>query len=114
MLKSLISHERAKMEVLTSQNYHEKTSQGAVVVNVGANWCPDCHKIAPMMDALAKDYSQVQVFKVDFDKSEDLKESLGIKRIPTLIFYKDGAEVGQRLVEPDTKSIIEAEFKRLV
>ncbi|BEG56938.1 Thioredoxin Trx2 [Helicobacter sp. NHP21005] len=102
------------MEVLTGQNYHEKTSQGAVVVNVGANWCPDCHKIAPMMDALAKDYSQVQVFKVDFDKSEDLKESLGIKRIPTLIFYKDGAEVGQRLVEPDTKSIIEAEFKRLV
>ncbi|BCZ17397.1 Thioredoxin Trx2 [Helicobacter sp. NHP19-003] len=102
------------MEVLTSQNYQEKISQGAVVVDVGANWCPDCRKISPMMDALAKDYSQVKIFKVDFDQSEDLRESLGIKRIPTLIFYKDGKEVGQRLVEPDTKNIIEAEFKKLV
>ncbi|MCI7485432.1 MAG: thioredoxin family protein, partial [Helicobacter sp.] len=40
-------------------------------------------------------------YKVSVDS--EIRESLGIRAIPTLIAYKNGKEVGERLVEPDAK-----------
>ncbi|WP_414842396.1 hypothetical protein [Helicobacter pylori] len=30
------------LEVINGKNYAEKIAHQAVVVNVGASWCPDC------------------------------------------------------------------------
>lgn len=74
----------------------------------GAPWCPDCRKIEPILDILAKDYDgKIQIFKIDTQDNESLKEKLNVRRIPTLIFYKNQQEVGDRLVEPNNKSLIE-------
>ncbi|WP_163565201.1 thioredoxin family protein [Helicobacter suis] len=102
------------MQTLNSQDYQNKIAKGAVVINVGAHWCPDCRRIEPIMEVLEKTYTEVAFFKVDFDQSTDLKERLGIKRIPTLIFYKNGVEVGNRLVEPSSKAEIEKSLKALL
>lgn len=48
------------------------------------------------------------------DEEEALKDSLNVRRIPTLIFYKNGAEVGERLVEPNSKSLIEEAIKSAI
>ncbi|GAA7428218.1 thioredoxin family protein [Helicobacter pylori] len=102
-------------EIINGKNYAEKIAHQAVVVNVGANWCPDCRKIEPIMENLAKIYKgKVEFFKVSFDESQDLKESLGIRKIPTLIFYKNGREVGERLVEPGSSKPIEDALKALL
>ncbi|GAA7793721.1 thioredoxin family protein [Helicobacter pylori] len=102
-------------EIINGKNYAEKIAHQAVVVNVGANWCPDCRKIEPIMESLAKTYKgKVEFFKVSFDESQDLKESLGIRKIPTLIFYKNGKEVGERLVEPGSSKPIEDAIKTLL
>ncbi|WP_104749901.1 thioredoxin family protein [Helicobacter cynogastricus] len=100
---------------ITSADYKQKVQEGIVVVDVGASWCPDCRRIEPIMQQLAKDYAgRVNFYKVDFDASEDLKEELGIRRIPTLIFYKNGTEVGDRLVEPGSRGPIENAIKALL
>ncbi|WRB25778.1 thioredoxin family protein [Helicobacter pylori] len=102
-------------EMINGKDYAEKIAYQAVVVNVGANWCPDCRKIEPIMENLAKTYQgKVEFFKVSFDESQDLKESLGIRKIPTLIFYKNGKEVGERLVEPGSSKPIEDALKALL
>ncbi|MGN8538148.1 thioredoxin family protein [Helicobacter pylori] len=102
-------------EIINGKNYAEKIAHQAVVVNVGANWCPDCRKIEPIMENLAKTYKgKVEFFKVSFDESQDLKEGLGIRKIPTLIFYKNGKEVGERLVEPGSSRPIEDALKALL
>ncbi|WP_100957526.1 thioredoxin family protein [Helicobacter pylori] len=102
-------------EMINGKNYAEKITHQAVVVNVGASWCPDCRKIEPIMENLAKTYQgKVEFFKVSFDESQDLKESLGIRKIPTLIFYKNGKEVGERIVEPGSSKPIEDALKALL
>ncbi len=76
-------------------------------------WYPDCRKIEPILEILAKEYDkQVNFFAVRADEEESLKESLGIRRIPTLIFYKNGMEMGERVVEPDSKNAIEGAIKK--
>lgn len=85
-------------EMINGKNYAEKIAHQAVVVNVGASWCPDCRKIEPIMENLAKTYKgKVEFFKVSFDESQDLKESLGIRKIPTLIFTKTPKKWGKGL-----------------
>lgn len=51
---------------------------------------------------------------LDFDTNEALKDELAIRRIPTLIFYKDGQEVLERLVEPDSMPTIEQMIQALL
>lgn len=102
------------MELLVSSNYDNSVKEGIAVVEVGAAWCPDCQRVKPILKALEGEYPQVKFFEVDFDKEEELKDTLGIRRIPTLIFYKDGKEVGNRLVEPGNRLPIENELKAIL
>ncbi|MDE5603487.1 MAG: thioredoxin family protein [Helicobacter sp.] len=103
------------MTKLTQQTYEDSIKEGISLVTIGAPWCPDCRKIEPILEILAKEYGkQVNFFTVRADEEENLKESLGVKRIPTLIFYKNGVEVGERVVEPDSKNTIEGAIKQIL
>lgn len=100
------------LEKLTKDSYTNATKEGVCLVAVGAPWCPDCRKIEPIIGMLMQEYANdVKFFAVMADEEEELKESLGVKRIPTLIFYKNGTEVGERLVEPNSKPLIENAIK---
>ncbi|PAF54347.1 thiol reductase thioredoxin [Helicobacter sp. 13S00482-2] len=103
------------IELIDRTRFEKEIAQGAVIVDFGANWCPDCRKIEPIMEVLSKDYEgKVRIYKINIDAEEELKEELGVRRIPTLIFYKDGKEVGERVVEPDNKLPIETALKQLI
>lgn len=96
------------LEKLTQATFENAIQEGVCLVAVGAPWCPDCRKIEPIMEMLMQEYgTQVKFFTIMADEEESLKNSLNVRRIPTLIFYKNGAEVGQRLVEPNSKPLIE-------
>ena len=97
------------MEKLTQKNYYEMIKEGTSLVVVGAPWCPDCRKIEPILTILEQEFgTQVHFFKLEADEEANLKEELNVRRIPTLIFYKNGTEVGQRIVEPNSKPLIES------
>ncbi|TLD85516.1 thioredoxin [Helicobacter sp. MIT 05-5294] len=100
------------LEKLTQANFQNAIQEGVCFVAVGAPWCPDCRKIEPIVGMLMQEYgAQVKFFAVMADEEEALKESLNVRRIPTLILYKNGVEVGERLVEPNSKDLIEQAIK---
>lgn len=102
------------MQELSYDDFKNAIRDGVVVVNVGASWCPDCRYIEPIMQALESEYGEVRFLKVSFDSETKLKDELDIKRIPTLIFYKDSKECGVRLIEPKSKVEIETELKKVL
>ena len=100
------------MKVLGNKNYFDGVKEGLAIVDVGASWCPDCKRIEPIMLGLEKEYEgKITFFSVDFSKEEELKDTLNIRKIPTLIFYKDGSEIGERLIEPKNPSLIQDTIK---
>lgn len=61
---------------------------------ISAVWCGPCKQLGPKIEELSKKfYDKLVVGKMDADANLDYLKGVGIKSIPTLIFYKDGVEV---------------------
>lgn len=103
------------VEIIDAMRYKEEIKTGFVMVDFGASWCPDCRRIEPIVEKLAQDYGdQLKIFKVSFDADSSLKEELNIRRIPTVIFYRDGIEVGERLIEPSSMGDFEKAIQNIL
>jgi len=65
------------------------------LVDVGADKCIPCIKMAPILEQLATDFAgQLEVTFVDAWKHREEAASYGVKMIPTQIFYgEDGKEL---------------------
>ena len=58
-----------------------------VIVDFYATWCGPCKRVAPVLEELQKEYGQdIQIYKVDTDKSPMVSGAFGIKSIPSILF----------------------------
>ncbi|MDB5941135.1 MAG: thiol reductase thioredoxin [Ramlibacter sp.] len=73
--------------------------QGAALLEFGTPWCGYCRAAqGPIAEALAG-HPGVRHLKVEDGSGRPLGRSFRVKFWPTLVFLRDGAEVG-RLVRP--------------
>ena len=81
-------------------------SEGALVLNFGTNWCGHCRAAEPLIREALANQPGLRHLKIEDGKGRPLGRSFGVKQWPTLIFLRDGEEVG-RLVRPQDSRAIE-------
>lgn len=97
--------------LVDSNNFDEVVlrNEKPVVFAIGTKWCADCRRAAPFYMAFAKEYDGRMVFTTaDAEKSPELKERLDVRRIPTMIIFKNGVAMEERLVEVKTPGELKA------
>lgn len=65
-----------------------------VLIDFYATWCGPCNALAPVLKQVKDSVADTaSVLKIDIDKNQTLATKLNVRGVPTLILYKNGAQV---------------------
>jgi thiol-disulfide isomerase/thioredoxin len=103
---------------ITQADYEAEVARSElpVVLDFFSTECPPCEALAPKFDAVAEQFAgKARFLKIFRQGNRELATRLGVTGSPTLIFFKGGAEVGERMGGEDIKrTAIKAQVEAMV
>ncbi len=96
----------------TDADFDKDVLQAAVpvLVDFWAEWCGPCRMMGPTVDQVASDYAgKVKVGKLDVDANQQTAFRYGIRGIPTILLFKGG-----QIVEQKVGAIGKPEFQKML
>ena len=97
--------------MLTDSDFDRNVGSGSWVVDFWAAWCGPCRMIAPIIEQLAGERSDVRFGKLNVDEHPSLAAKFNARSIPLLVLFKDGVERG-RVVGAVPRGHIEAAIRQ--
>jgi thioredoxin 1 len=82
------------------QNFEEDVlnADKAVLLDFWAEWCGPCKMIAPLLEEAADEYAdKLTIAKLNIDENPNTPAKYQIRSIPTLMLFKDGTVLAQKL-----------------
>lgn len=78
-----------------SVSLEEKIKSGEpIVVDFWAEWCGPCRMLGPTIEQLGEEYEgKANVGKLNVDENQETASKYGVRSIPTVIFFNNGAVV---------------------
>jgi thioredoxin reductase (NADPH) len=85
-------------EITATEFNNDVLKAGKVVLDFYSTECPPCEALASKFEDLSKLYgNDIKFLKIYRQQNRELAEKLGVKSSPTLLFFDNGKETGERL-----------------
>ena len=84
---------------LTSVTFDAEVLQSdrLVIVDFWATWCTPCRMLAPVLEEIAAERTDIKICKINVDEAQDIAEKYGVMSLPILIFFENGEAVNESL-----------------
>lgn len=94
---------------INKENFHEEVinADKPVLLDFWASWCGPCRMVAPVLEEIAKERSDIKVGKINVDEQAELAGQFGVASIPTLVVMKGGKIVNQAIGARPKDQILE-------
>ncbi len=74
------------------------TADGPVLVDFWAEWCGPCKMIGPSLEEISDELAgKVTIAKINIDENPDAPGKYGVRGIPTMILFKNGAPAATKV-----------------
>ncbi len=90
-----------KIKVVSDASFETDVvnSSKPVLVDFWAEWCGPCKVLSPILDEIANEYDdRVIIAKVNVDENTQIPPKYGIRGIPTMLLFKNGAVEATKVV----------------
>ena len=84
---------------ITDENFQTDVLKASkpTVVDFWAEWCGPCKMIGPALEELSEEYGgKIKIVKINVDENPNSPSQLGVRGIPALFLFKDGAVVSNK------------------
>lgn len=96
------------IKYLTDESFEQEINKNnLVVVDFFATWCGPCRVFGPILEKVASEINDIEIFKVDVDQNEKTAKKFGIMSIPTIVLLKDGKEIARNIGLMNYEDLIE-------
>jgi len=106
-------HQQHKATRSSEAHLNQFSNIGNVILNFYADWCNPCKRMSPIIEGVAAAMQNFTFIRINRDYYLDLAKLYNITSIPTLIFLKDGKEIG-RVVEYGTSGMFDKDLGDII
>lgn len=84
---------------VNNDNYQKEVlqSEQTVLLDFWADWCGPCRMVAPILDEIAAERSDIKIVKINVEEAPELATQYRIGSIPTLIVMRQGTVVNRAI-----------------
>lgn len=106
----------AKFAAVTDASFDQQVlrAAGPVLLKFEADWCGPCQAMKPMIEDIARDYDgRLTVVTMDVDQNNQTPYRFGVRGVPTVMLFKGGEVVGQKVGLPrkaDLTALLDAKL----
>lgn len=87
---------RSAGQQLSIEDFTKSIQRGTVLVDFGAEWCPPCKLMEPVLSNLQKTNSKFMLVKVDGGRDEAVMQQYHVTALPVFIVFKNGKQVWRK------------------
>jgi len=77
---------------INEKDFDEKIKEKCII-DFFATWCPPCKMLAPVIEEVSNEVTEVKYYKMNVDEFTDIAGRYRITHVPTVILFENGNEV---------------------
>ena len=78
------------IEILDNKMFEASLQKDKVIVTFYTNWCPICKMLKFSLEEYEELHQEIEIVRVNFANFEELAHNLGVRAVPTTLFYING------------------------